>query len=238
MLRGRILTLAAVMLLPAVTMLSSGCGTHGHRPAGGAAVAADSRVAADSPLAGSPTASAPGGGTEPDAQSDASGRPAPAAQVRGRGGASVALGNTWVPNAVVERVVDGDTLIARVGNRSETVRLIGVDAPESVAPTRPVQCFGREASLFLAATLPAGTEISLVRDVEARDVYDRLLGYVVRSSDGLFVNLALVADGYAAVLNYPPNDHYADSLSRAETEAQAAGRGLWSLCGGPDVPLE
>ena len=81
-----------------------------------------------------------------------------------------------VPNAVVERVVDGDTLVARIGNRSETVRLIGVDTPESVAPTRPVQCFGKEASHFLAAALPAGTEITLVRDVEARDVYDRLLG--------------------------------------------------------------
>ena len=141
-------------------------------------------------------------------------------------------------NAVVERVVDGDTIVARIGGRSETVRLIGVDAPESVAPTRPVQCYGKEASLFLAAMLPAGTGISLVRDAEARDVYDRLLGYVVRSSDGLFVNVELVAAGYAAVLSYPPNDHYADVLDRAQAEAVASGRGLWSACGGPDVPLD
>ena len=141
-------------------------------------------------------------------------------------------------NAVVERVVDGDTIVARIGGRSETVRLIGVDAPESVAPTRPVQCYGKEASLFLAAMLPAGTEISLVRDAEARDVYDRLLGYVVRSNDGLFVNLELVAAGYAAVLSYPPNDHYADVLDRAQAEAVVSGRGLWSACGGPDVPLD
>ncbi|MDE0163348.1 MAG: thermonuclease family protein [Acidimicrobiaceae bacterium] len=144
----------------------------------------------------------------------------------------------WVPNAVVERVVDGDTIVARIGDRSETVRLIGVDAPESVAPTRPVQCYGKEASLFLAAMLPVGTDISLVRDVEARDVYDRLLGYVVRSSDGLFVNLELVAAGYAAVLSFPPNDHYAGVMDRAQTEAVASGRGLWSACGGPDVPLD
>ena len=51
------------------------------------------------------------------------------------------------------------------------------------------------------------------------DVYDRLLGYIVRSSDGLFVNLELVAAGYAAVLSYPPNDHYADVLDRAQAEA-------------------
>ncbi len=141
-------------------------------------------------------------------------------------------------NAVVERVVDGDTIVARIGGRSETVRLIGVDAPESVAPTRPVQCYGKEASLYLADMLPAGTEISLMRDVEARDVYDRLLGYVVRTSDGRFVNLELVAAGYAAVLNYPPNDHYADVLDRAQAEAVVSGLGLWSACGGPDVPLD
>ena len=124
-----------------------------------------------------------------------------------------------------------------IGDRLETVRLIGIDTPESVAPTRPVQCFGREAALHLEEMLPAGTEITLVRDVEARDVYDRLLGYVVRSRDGLFVNLELVAAGYAAVLNYPPNDYYADVLARAQADAVAVGRGLWSACGGPDVPL-
>ena len=144
----------------------------------------------------------------------------------------------WAPNATVERVVDGDTIDVLIGGRRETVRLIGIDTPESVAPTRPVQCFGKEASRHLEAMLPAGTEITLVRDIEARDVYQRLLGYVVRSDDGLFVNLELVAAGYAAVLNYPPNDHYADVLSRAEADAVAADRGLWGHCGGPDVPLD
>lgn len=152
--------------------------------------------------------------------------------------ATVGGASDWAPNATVERVVDGDTIDVMVGGRRETVRLIGIDTPESVAPTRPVQCFGKEASLHLEAMLPVGTEITLVRDVEARDVYQRLLGYVVRSGDGLFVNLELVAAGYAAVLNYPPNDHYAEVLSRAEADAVAAGRGLWGQCGGPDVPLE
>lgn len=146
--------------------------------------------------------------------------------------------NEWTPNAVVERIVDGDTLVAKVGKRSETVRLIGIDTPETMAPTRPVQCFGREASLYLEALLPAGTEITLVRDAEARDTYDRMLGYAVRSHDGLFVNLELVATGHAAVLNYPPNDHYAEVFARVEAEAVTAGRGLWSACGGPDVPLD
>lgn len=150
---------------------------------------------------------------------------------------SRAAGGDWTPNAVVERIVDGDTLVARIGGRSETVRLIGIDTPESVAPTRPVQCFGEEASLYLAGLLPAGSGITLVRDVEARDAYDRVLGYIVRSRDGLFVNLELVTAGYAAAFNYPPNDHYATAFARAEAEAVAGGRGLWSACGGPDVPL-
>ena len=141
------------------------------------------------------------------------------------------------PTAVVERVVDGDTFIAEIGGRSEPVRLLGIDTPESVARTRPVQCYGKEASLRLEELLPAGTAVTLVKDVEARDAYNRLLAYVVRSDDGLFVNFALVDEGYAAVLNYPPNDYYADVLARAESAAKTAGRGLWSACGGPDVPL-
>ena len=143
-----------------------------------------------------------------------------------------------MPNATVERVVDGDTIIAEIGGRSESVRLIGIDTPESVARTRPVQCYGKEASLYLQELLPVGTAVTLVRDVEARDVYNRLLSYVVRSDDGLFVNLELVAAGYASILNYPPNDYYANVFARAESEAVATGRGLWTACGGPGVPLE
>ena len=144
----------------------------------------------------------------------------------------------WTSNAVVERVVDGDTLIADIGGRSESVRLIGIDTPESVARNRPVECYGLEASLRLQELVPSGTAITVVRDVEIRDIYDRLLGYVVRSSDGLFVNLELVEAGYAATLNFPPNDHYADAFAQAESQAMAEGRGLWSACGGPDVPVE
>ncbi len=161
----------------------------------------------------------------------------PAAPNAGNDAAGRGVVNGWTPNATVERVVDGDTIEVLIGSRQETVRLIGIDTPESVAPTRPVQCFGKEASLHLEAMLPSGTEITLIRDVEARDVYQRLLGYVVRSHDGLFVNLELVEAGFAAVLNYPPNDHYAGVLARAEADAVAAGRGLWGHCGGADVPL-
>ena len=216
------------MLVPVgLLVLAGGCGTYARSPADPSVSTPDSRAAHSSDPGGEPSVLPAPGGRDPPAGGT------PGAVVTSYGGAS-----GWVPNAVVERIVDGDTIIARIGERSETVRLIGLDAPESVAPTRPVQCYGKEASGFLEAVLPAGTEITLLRDVEARDVYDRLLGYVVRSSDGLFVNLELVAAGYAAVLSYPPNDHYADVLDRAQAEAVVSGRGLWSACGGPDVPLD
>ena len=223
MLRRTLRALVPVTLL----LVASGCGTHDRSPAGTAAGTPDSRAAATPDSVAATSAQPVVGGRDP-----------PTGGTLGGVATSAEDPSNWVPNAVVERVVDGDTLVARIGNRSETVRLIGVDTPESVAPTRPVQCFGKEASHFLTAALPAGTEITLVRDVEARDVYDRLLGYVVRSRDGLFINLELVAAGYAAVLSYPPNDHFADALGRAQAEAIAAGRGLWSVCGGPDVPLD
>jgi micrococcal nuclease len=135
--------------------------------------------------------------------------------------------------ASVVRVVDGDTVEVRVGDRDETVRLIGIDTPETVDPRSPMECFGEEASARTKALLPEGTEVRLVADVEPRDQYDRLLAYVYRD-DGTFVNLALVEDGYASVLTYPPNVAHAGEFTAAAARARDEGRGLWSTCGGPD----
>ena len=142
------------------------------------------------------------------------------------------------PNAVVERVVDGDTIIVEMAGQRERVRLLGIDTPESVAENRPDQCYGEESSVYLSQLLPAGTEVTLIRDVEARDQYDRLLAYVVRSSDELFINLDLLEQGFAGVLIYEPNSYYRDLFEAAEDAAFADDRGLWGVCGGPDVPLE
>ena len=83
-------------------------------------------------------------------------------------------------------------------------RLLGIDTPETVHPERPVECFGPEASARTAALVPPGTAVRLERDVEARDRYDRVLVYVFRAADGLFVNRALVEEGYARTLWIPP----------------------------------
>lgn len=135
-------------------------------------------------------------------------------------------------HAVVRRVVDGDTVEVRIGEVDETVRLLGIDTPESVDPRSPVECFGREAAEHLASLLPPGTDVRLVRDVEGRDRYDRLLAYVYRQQDAMFVNLALVREGYAAVLTYPPNVAHADEFTVAAAEARVDARGLWGACRG------
>lgn len=137
-------------------------------------------------------------------------------------------------NARVADVVDGDTIVVHLGDGAEErVRLVGIDTPESVDPSRPVMCFGKEASERLAQLLPEGTPVQLVRDVEPRDRYDRLLAYVYRSSDGLFVNLAMVTDGFADQLSYPPNTTHTDELRAAVHRARSLGTGLWSACDSP-----
>lgn len=138
--------------------------------------------------------------------------------------------------ATVVEPVDGDTVVMRVGRTTETVRLLGVDTPETKHPTKPVECFGAEASARTAALLPPGTAVRLERDVEPRDRYGRLLAYV-HLDDGTLVNLALVAEGYGAVLVIEPNHAHAPALRRAGADARAAGLGLWGACGGPDTAV-
>jgi micrococcal nuclease len=140
------------------------------------------------------------------------------------------------PNGTVVRPVDGDTVIVDVGGTSESVRLIGVDTPETVDERKPVQCYGLEAGARTAALLPPGTPVRLERDAEARDQYGRLLAYVFRASDGVFVNLALVRDGFGVVLSIAPNTAFAAELRDAERSAKSAGLGLWGACGGPGMP--
>ncbi len=139
--------------------------------------------------------------------------------------------------ARVVHPVDGDTVVVDIDGQEERVRFIGIDTPESVAPNRPVECFGPEAKKRTAALLPSGTLVRLERDVEARDKYDRLLAYVIRDDDDLFVNRLLVEEGYAESIAFPPNTTRQGELDAAEADARADHRGLWATCGGTDVPL-
>ena len=140
-------------------------------------------------------------------------------------------------DGVVTHIVDGDTLDVRVGGTEERIRLIGVDTPESVAPNRPVQCYGAEASAYLETLIPEGTAVRLELDAVARDQFGRLLAYVYRAEDDLLVNLALVEQGYADAVTYGDNEALYPELVAAEAEARDGGRGLWGVCGGPDVDI-
>lgn len=146
--------------------------------------------------------------------------------------------------AVVERVVDGDTIEARIDGEAERVRLIGVDTPETVRPGAPVECYGPRASRF-AKRLLEGRRVRLVFGAERRDRYGRLLAYAyLRRGAGAppgagapegarsrFVNAILVRRGLARTLTIPPNDRFAPFLRRLELDAARAGRGLWGACG-------
>ena len=131
--------------------------------------------------------------------------------------------------AKVVRVVDGDTIRVSLDGRVERVRYIGIDTPESVKPGTPVQCYAKRASAANAA-LVAGRSVRLVGDVEQRDRYGRLLAYVYRAADGLFVNLELAKQGFAAPLTIPPNVAHAAEFAKLARGARDAGRGLWKAC--------
>ncbi|MGH9117096.1 MAG: thermonuclease family protein [Acidimicrobiales bacterium] len=142
-----------------------------------------------------------------------------------------ASGPTLGPGeGVVVEVIDGDTVEVRLADGEERVRLLGVDTPETVDPSRPPECFGAEASARTRELLPTGTVVVLERDLEARDHYGRLLAFVFRRSDHLMINRALLAEGLATPLAIAPNLAYRAELASVAAEARRAGRGLWSAC--------
>ncbi len=137
----------------------------------------------------------------------------------------------------VTKVADGDTFEVRQDGRTERVRLIGVDTPETVDPRRPVQCFGKEASHYTKQLL-RGQVVRLERDAlrpgDDRDKYQRLLRYAFLS-DGRMVNQLLIGGGYAHEYTYHGQAYqYQAEFKAAEASAKAAGTGLWSpaTCGG------
>lgn len=127
--------------------------------------------------------------------------------------------------SLVSRAIDGDTIELSSGDR---VRYIGMDAPETVDPRKPVQCFGVEAAKR-NRELVEGKSVRLEKDMSERDKYGRLLRYVFLA-DGTFVNLELVKEGYATAFTYPPDVKYSGEFVKAEADARAANLGLWKKC--------
>jgi micrococcal nuclease len=121
----------------------------------------------------------------------------------------------------VKRVIDGDTLELSNG---ETVRLIGVDTPETKDPRKPVQYFGKEATAFTQRTV-AGKRVRLEYDQQRHDKYGRTLAYVYLD-DGTFVNAEIIRQGFGVAYTQFPFK-YLEQFRQLEREAREAGRGLW-----------
>ena len=146
--------------------------------------------------------------------------------------ASCSSGST-TENKVLVRiltVIDGDTVDIEINGQTERVRLIGVNTPETKHPTKPIECFGPEASAYMIQLLPKGTDVRIERDEEARDRYGRMLLYLYRDSDNLFINLDLISRGYGTPMSIEPNTFHRNDFVHAAALAEATNVGLWKAC--------
>lgn len=138
---------------------------------------------------------------------------------------------TQVPDGYVRviQAIDGDTITVELDGKEETVRLLGVDTPETKDPRRSVQCFGHQASDY-TKKLITGRPVRLVSDpLESdRDAYQRLLRYVY-FEDGTTLNERLVYDGYAFAYERFPTEKL-ERLKELESDAREHKRGLWGGC--------
>jgi micrococcal nuclease len=174
--------------------------------------------------------------TEPGGPAETAGEPAPLYRLNMGGpegpapdSVSAADLSRTLRVEVVDHI-DGDTVRVRIPNPPaglnavETIRMIGVDTPETVHPRRETEYFGKEASEFTRQKL-LGKGASLAFDWDLRDRYGRLLAYIF-GPDGTSHNAALIREGYAhAYTRY--SFHFMDEFRRLEQEARQAGRGLW-----------
>jgi micrococcal nuclease len=135
--------------------------------------------------------------------------------------------------ATVSRVIDGDTLVARLADNSEvTVRLIGIDSPETVKPATPVECGGQQASDAMRQ-LAEGQQVNLVSDPtqDATDQFGRSLFYVDRL-DGVDVGEELLRAGWANVFVFEADFQRLSRYRTARSEARDFDDGVWGLCDG------
>jgi len=145
-------------------------------------------------------------------------------------------GNSYV----VTEVHDGDTVSIKVKSfagfplKIERVRLIGIDAPELKQDP-----WGRNAKKHLKKLLSESDWVVNVEfDVDQRDKYGRLLGYLWNRRSGTLINEKMIEDGYAVLYTFPPNVRYADRLIDAQKRAHARGLGIWGNKGLTKYPAQ
>lgn len=140
--------------------------------------------------------------------------------------------------AKVVSITDGDTIVVDLNGKTEKLRFIGIDTPETHHPSKPVQYFGKEASDYTTKQLTNKT-IYLQKDVSERDKYGRLLRYIwlVKPSKNEpskeevianCFNAELVKNGYAHAYTYPPDIKYNEIFKELEAKAREKHIGLWN----------
>lgn len=137
----------------------------------------------------------------------------------------------------ISRVVDGDTIKAMIEGEEKTIRIIGINTPETVDPRKPVECFGKEASNAAKGMLDAGEVIMLTVDAtqDDHDKYGRLLRYVTDDS-GQDVGLQLISQGYAYEYTYDVPYERQEVYKNAQDTARSAELGLWGDACSKDNP--
>lgn len=141
------------------------------------------------------------------------------------GGVAVVAASTGPDIVVVTSIVDGDTIDVSVNGEETRVRLLNVDAPETVHPDENVQCMGPEAAALLEELIPVGTHVELKHDKERTDRYGRdLAGVFVEE---ILVNAEIARAGLGTAVLFEPNDRFYDDVLAAQKEAMTSGRGLY-----------
>lgn len=131
--------------------------------------------------------------------------------------------------AIVTKVIDGDTIKVEFNGEKHTVRIIGLDTPETVHPQKPVECFGVEASNFAKAMLEGKTVVLQTDPTQStKDVYQRLLRYVIQE-DGTDFGYTMIKNGYGLEYTYDSNPYVKqEAYIQAQKAAQTNELGLWS----------
>lgn len=135
--------------------------------------------------------------------------------------------------ARVVAIIDGDTIDVNIAGEIKRLRYIGIDTPESVDPRTTLQCFGKE-STAKNRELVENKIVTLEKDVSETDRYGRLLRYVYVGN--VFINEALVSQGFAHASSYPPDIKHQNILDAAEKAARNSNKGLWNSCATSPVP--
>lgn len=135
--------------------------------------------------------------------------------------------------AEVLRVIDGDTIVVKVNGQEEYIRMIGIDAPESVSPEEnDNSVYGELAAEYTSQYLENGLRIYLTYDQERKDMYDRTLAYIWLNEDIEDINnlyqKQMVEDGFAFAIKFEPNTKYWQVLNSGMQEAGSNHKGLWN----------